>query len=376
MAEQAGYEQTVYEQAVYEQAVYERAGSRARTSRAARARTAPWPSGPGVRRPRPSGDGARPGELVPLARAAVELGLRPRELEIAVGLGAVRTVSGPQGRRRVPAAEIRRVRSGAGHPEVLLARVRVVGTLEGARLLGVGAARFARLARAGCFVPVRFHVNRYRAVVWLYRAEELEEFAAREPELLQGRTPPGVRALTEQAADWRPRLWRERRVQEVLAGLDDPWARAAVRAAVLTGEELAEAVPDPGERARLEALRPAELTAKGSSEAARAVTAGVLAADHPDEVLRCRLGLSLALEEARADERAGLPAAVPPPLPARVPARVPAPVPVPVRLPGPDADATAAASPAPLPLPVPMEQIRERPRMLSWFGRRSGEGAC
>ncbi|NEE44437.1 hypothetical protein G3M55_07410, partial [Streptomyces sp. SID8455] len=67
----------------------------------------------------------------------------------------------------------------------------------GAALLGIAAARFTRLARAGCVSPVTFYLNRYRAVVWLYLADELASFAAREPELLAGRTPLGMRTMLE-----------------------------------------------------------------------------------------------------------------------------------------------------------------------------------
>ncbi|MFC7220640.1 DUF6397 family protein [Streptomyces polyrhachis] len=315
-----------------------RAGQRAEQRTERRGRTRPLSAGPGGRPPgraeapeRPGAGSRRsaavvgrsvgsarcrppggPEAVVPLARAAVELGLKPRELEVAVQLGAVRSTAGAHGRRRVPWAEIDRVRSEAGYPEALRAQLRLVGTLEGARLLGIGAARFARLARAGCFAPMRFSVNRYRAVVWLYLAQELEEFAEREPELLRDCTPEGVRALVADGGDWRPRLWRERTVRWLLAGeaaQEDPWSRAAVQAAVLPDAEVAELVVDGAERARLAELRPESLTARSSSPEARLVAAAVLRAEQADEVLRYRVGLSLALSEARAADGLAPPSA-------------------------------------------------------------------
>ncbi|MEV6108688.1 DUF6397 family protein [Streptomyces sp. NPDC051940] len=290
-----------------------------------------------------------PGELVPMGRAAVELGLKPRELETALQVGAVRATRDAQGRSRVAAAEIVRLTSQPGHPRALRAQVRLVGTLEGARLLGIGAGRFARLARAGCFAPMRFYVNRYRAVVWLYLAAELEEFAEREPELLEGRTPPGVRARTEDGSDWRPRLWRERRVEQLAAETTDPWAQAALPAAVLAPGEVCDVVRDPGERQLLERLRPEQLIVRGSSEAARAVTACQLTADHADEILDYRTQLQVMLNAARAVC----------PLP-------------PVAVEGGAAEPPGGAAPGCGPDAV----VRERPRGLRrWLGRRTGAAA-
>ncbi|MGX1220415.1 hypothetical protein RKD42_001674 [Streptomyces ambofaciens] len=116
---------------------------------------------------------------VTLSRAARELGLRRSDFDLAVQLGRIRTVPDDAGGGwRVPRDEIDRIRAADGFPEVLRAGVRAVGTTEGAALMDVTTARFTRLARLGLLVPVKFYVNRYRAVVWLYLAEELRQFAA------------------------------------------------------------------------------------------------------------------------------------------------------------------------------------------------------
>ncbi len=73
------------------------------------------------------------GAGVPLARAARELELKPREFELAVQLGEVRTVvSAPGGRRRVTREEIERHRAAEGFPQALRGRLWAVGTAEGA----------------------------------------------------------------------------------------------------------------------------------------------------------------------------------------------------------------------------------------------------
>ena len=65
-----------------------------------------------------------------------------------------------------------RLRAEDGHPQPLLDRVRLVSSAEAAKELGVGRERFVRLARAGYVRPVRWYVNRYRALVWMYLAQE------------------------------------------------------------------------------------------------------------------------------------------------------------------------------------------------------------
>ncbi|MGK5451252.1 DUF6397 family protein, partial [Streptomyces radiopugnans] len=229
-------------------------------------------------------------EAVPLGEAHRMLGIRPRELELAVELGALATVA-PRREdhgRRVPVAELARLRTEEGFPATLRERLRLVGAREGAALLGVTPLRFARLARAGCFGPVRFSLNRYRAVVWLYLASELRA--------------AGQRRILAEGEDWRPRHWRNRRIAQAVRRTDDPWAAPPPPpppAAVLTPKVLEEAVPDPAERARLEELRPRLTTARPESLAARRIVRGLLTADGEEEVLWHRLGLTLALSTAR-----------------------------------------------------------------------------
>ncbi|MGW4762881.1 DUF6397 family protein, partial [Streptomyces pseudogriseolus] len=99
------------------------------------------------------------------------------EFDLGVRLGRIRTEPGRTPReRRVARAEIERLRAGPGFPESLRRSVHAVGTAEGAALLDVAKTRFTRLARLGLLVPVAFHLNRYRAVVWLYLADELRLF--------------------------------------------------------------------------------------------------------------------------------------------------------------------------------------------------------
>jgi hypothetical protein len=242
---------------------------------------------------------------VAMSTAAKELGLTPGAMALAAQLGEVSTVpgqvrreraesamlagastsvgmsafagsdtgagmtrsAGTAGRaavagravRRVPRAELARLRAAEDFPEGLRERLRVVDGGGGAGLLGISASRFARLARAGCFSPVRFYVNRYRTVVWLYLAAELFAFAANRREMLSGGLPRGLRSLLAEGMDLRARHWRGRRVGQLCRQAGGPWEAAAARAAVLGEDALREAVPDADERARLLALRP-ELT--------------------------------------------------------------------------------------------------------------------
>ncbi|MFI6638635.1 DUF6397 family protein [Streptomyces sp. NPDC050504] len=234
-------------------------------------------------------------------RAAAELALKRGEFELAVQLGHIRTaaVAGRGTKRRVPCEEVERLRADPGFPEALRRRVRTVGTTDGARLIGVGPDRFTRLARAGYFTPVRFYLNRYRAVVWLYLAEELKDFAAREPDLLTGRAPEEMRKVLAQGGDWRARNWRGRRVGRLLGQTDDPWERAAIIGAVLKPEAVQEAVPDPHERSLLHRLRPSLAQVRPESLAAQDVVEQLVRAHDPDEVLWQRLNFAQALAEAR-----------------------------------------------------------------------------
>uniref|UniRef100_UPI001489AF1A DUF6397 family protein n=1 Tax=Streptomyces sp. I05A-00742 TaxID=2732853 RepID=UPI001489AF1A len=244
---------------------------------------------------------------VPLGRAARELGLKPNEFELAVQLGEVRTAaSGPGAVRRVvPGEEIERHRSAEGFPEALRARLWTVGTADGAELAGVGPSRFTRLARCGLLVPVRFWINRYGAVVWQYLASEVAEFADSRPGLLTGRLPADLRAALDAGGDERGVRWRRLRVGQLVAGAEDPWQRAAATAAVLSPAHLIPAVPDPGERAWVSALRPTLTTVRPSTPAGRAVVEGLVIADGPEEVARYQERLAASVAEAR--ERGAVP---------------------------------------------------------------------
>ncbi|MFF2570588.1 DUF6397 family protein [Streptomyces sp. NPDC058084] len=295
--------------------------------------------------------------------AAQELGLRRDEFQLAVDLGIVRTLPGSGGtadvaagptRRRVARSEIERLRGAPDFPDGLRERVRSVGMTEGARLLSVTKGRFARLAKTGHFSPVRFYVNRYRAVVWLYPAAELGEFALTHPGLLTGRLPVDVRTRAEGSADWRPRNWRARRLGMLLRASADPWARTAAIASLLAPLDVAEVVDDPFERAYLERFRPAPPSWRPNAPAAREIADRLLLADDPDEILWHRMSLALALDEARADRQAPLPGTPgPAPLSALVPAPLPVSAPAPPTFPAwtvrpraalPGADATGAGA--------------------------------
>ncbi|MFF8601188.1 DUF6397 family protein [Streptomyces sp. NPDC015232] len=267
---------------------------------------------------------APPPDAVAPGRAAAELELKRDEFRLAVDLGLVRTVPGPApgtadaapgdraARRRVPRDEIERLRGAPDFPDGLRERVRAVGTSEGAALLSVTRERFARLARTGHFSPVRFYVNRYRAVVWVYPAAELTEFALNHPQLLAGRLPLDVRTRADDdRLDWRPRNWRARHLGILLRASEDPWARAAAIASLLDPAHVAEVVDDPYERAQLDRLRPAPPVWFPNSPTAREIADRLTTADDPDEILWHRMSLALALDEARADREAPRPGAWP-----------------------------------------------------------------
>ncbi|MER6322932.1 DUF6397 family protein [Streptomyces coelicoflavus] len=236
-------------------------------------------------------------------RAAGELGLRRSELDLAVHLGRVRTIPDRvAGGWRVPRDEIDRIRAANGFAEGLRSGVRTVGTTEGAALMHVTRARFTRLARLGLLVPVKFYVNRYRAVVWLYLAEELRRFAAdeRNATLLTGRTTEVLRAQLGEGLDLRPRNWRGRHLGFLLRqAADDPWDRAAAVASLLDAAEVSEVVTDPYDRSRLRRFRPVT-AAHGSPESPAAQLAEeiVTAADQ-DEIDWLRSDLAAAVEAAR-----------------------------------------------------------------------------
>ncbi|WP_406134780.1 DUF6397 family protein [Streptomyces sp. NBC_01089] len=248
------------------------------------------------------------GRALTFGRAAQELDLKRGEFELAVQLGLVRvTADAVDARRRIAREEIDRLRAAEGFPDALRGRVRTVGTAAAAELIGISQARFTRLARAGCFTPVSFHLNRYRAVVWMYLAAEVEKFAEDQPALLTGRTPEPLRGRLGAGEDWRARNWRGRRQALLLRRADGAWARAAVLAGALDPVQFAEVVDDPYERAYLNRLRPDPVAVRPDSPAAREVVERLLAPDDPDEILWCRTSLILALEEARASQEAPRP---------------------------------------------------------------------
>lgn len=235
-----------------------------------------------------------------LGKAAQELALERGELELALQLGQVRAVRDDgTGPHRVERREIDRLRAGPGFPAALRERLRTVGTVDGAALASISQGRFLRLARTGHFAPVRFYVNRYHAVVWLYLAAEVLDFTRNHAALLTGRTPPGVRALLAAGEDRRPRNWRGRRLGQLLRASSDPWRRAAAIAAVLDPVTVAEAVPDPYERSRLSVLRPDLVPASPKSPRVREIVKRLATADQPDEILWHRASLADALREAR-----------------------------------------------------------------------------
>ncbi len=193
---------------------------------------------------------------VTAVRAARELGLKRHEFDLAVQLGRIRTVADcGGGRRRVAREELDRLLESERTATPLGERLRTAGTSEGAALLGIGSARFTGLARAGYLRPVRFRLNRCRAVVWLYLVEELTDLAVRHPELLRGGYPPAMRAVLAAGEDRRPRNWRSRRLGESLARTKDPWEQAALSSSLLEPDRVARVVDTPQEADRLVGLR-------------------------------------------------------------------------------------------------------------------------
>jgi hypothetical protein len=270
------------------------------------------------------------------------------------------------------------LRGAEDFPGGLLERVRVVGTAQGAELMGIGPERFTRLARVGCFSPVKFYINRYRAVVWLYPARELRTFAEREPGLLTGSTPTNLRAMLDAGEDWRARNWRGRRIGQLARQTDDPWERAALSAAVLAADELAEVVDDPYERAYLRRLRPALVPVRADTTATWDVVERLITADDPDEILWNRIGLALSLDEARTVRQAPRPGStVAADLPAAAATRKPAPAPAPGRNPQYERNPDQKRKPEPEPKPEPRsgpatESVGRSRGLLGWLRFRTG----
>ncbi len=246
-------------------------------------------------------DPSRPSTCTP-SRAARELGLKRSEFDLAVHLGRIRTVpdEGGGGGRRVERAEIDRLRAQGDFPASLRERVQVVGTAEGAALMEIPAGRFSRLARLGLLVPVSFYLNRYRAVVWLYLADELRQFAAatENARLLKGRTPETLRSQLAEGVDLRARNWRGRHLGFLLRQAEDPWARAGAVAALLAPVEVADVVKDPYERACLNRFRPAPPGHGVPGSPAAHLAEQIMTAQDPDEVGWLRSELARSVEEA------------------------------------------------------------------------------
>ncbi|MGW7265384.1 DUF6397 family protein [Streptomyces sp. NPDC054842] len=289
------------------------------------------------------------------SRAARELGLKRREFDLAVHLGCVRTVPDDRGggARRVTRAEIDRVRAAEGWAEALQERVRTVGTKEGAALLGVTTARFTRLARLGMVVPVTFYLNRYRAVVWLYLAQELRQFAAgsESTPLLSGRIPEGLRGQLDEGLDLRPRNWRGRHRGFLLRGTEDPWAQAAIVASLLDPAQVAQVVQDPYERAHLNRLRPGQAARTTPDSPAAQVTARIMTAEDPDEIGWLEADLAQATAHARETRPA------PRPEPKDSVREAPRP--------------SAAAGEHPSRTPERSRDLPERSRLFGWLRRRN-----
>ncbi|MGW0820711.1 DUF6397 family protein [Streptomyces sp. NPDC002845] len=305
------------------------------------------------------------------SRAARELGLKRGEFDLAVQLGCVRTIADDgEGGRRVTREEIGRVRSESGFPEALRERVRTVGTTEGAALIDVTGARFTRLARLGLVVPAKWYLNRYRAVVWLYLADELRQFAADEKNtpLLRGRVPEALRRQLDAGLDLRPRNWRGRHLGFLLRQAEDPWVRAAAVASLLDPVQVAEIVRDPYERAYLNRFRP-ERPAHGAPESPAAqIAARITTADDPDEIGWLRADLRQTVADARGHRAAPRPEQEPS-VPGSGLATVGKPQPPPTPTGRPERTASdSGAHPGHLPSPG---QEPEKPRgLLGWLRRR------
>ncbi|MFZ4244172.1 DUF6397 family protein [Streptomyces griseoincarnatus] len=255
---------------------------------------------------------ARDDSWVTTGRAARELGLRRTEFDLAVRLGRVRTGPGrAPGERRVARAEIERLRAGPDFPEALRRSVHAVGTAEGAELLGVAKSRFTRLARLGLLVPVAFHLNRYRAVVWLYLADELRLFGedGKYAALLTGRMPEGLRGLLDSGTDLRPRNWRGRHLGFLLREAEDPWARAGAVASFLDPLHVARVVRDPYDRSHLNTFRRRPPGGANPDSPGARIAADLTTARDDDEIAWLRADLARLVDEARAHRPAPRPSA-------------------------------------------------------------------
>ncbi|PWI41861.1 DUF6397 family protein [Streptomyces sp. ICBB 8177] len=279
--------------------------------------------------------------------ARAELCLDAKEFELAVELGEVRTAvvdPGVPRRRPVPRREVDRLVAEHGFPDALRERLHLVGAVTGAELLGITRGRFACLARAGCFRPARWYVNRYRATVWLYLASDVLGFAEEHDDWLIGRLPKAVREKARSGVDLRAQGWRARRVEQLVAAAVDAWDEAAAWAALLAADDRAGLIADADERRALTALVPSLSSVRpGGPPGPTVEPAAPLVADDPDEIAFARLSLAHALERARAHSPAPAvptaPRTPPTPLTARTPLASPTPLSSPTPL-------AASAAPA------------------------------
>ncbi|MFE1749457.1 DUF6397 family protein [Streptomyces anandii] len=261
------------------------------------------------------------------SRAARELGLKRSEFDLAVHLGHIRTLPDEGGGgRRVARSEIERLRAQDGFPETLRERVTAVGTVGATKVMEVTAARFTRLARLGLVVPVHFYLNRYRAVVWLYLADELKDFAsdAKNTDLLNRSLPANLREQVEAGVDLRPRNWRGRHLGFLLRRAGDPWERAAAVASLLDPIQVSDIVGDPCERAHLNRFRQLPPAHGVPGSAAARLAERITTAQDADEIEWLRADLARAVDEARSHCPAPRPTPRPAPRPVRPehPARV------------------------------------------------------
>ncbi|WP_409473738.1 DUF6397 family protein [Streptomyces sp. HC307] len=245
------------------------------------------------------------------SRAARELGLKRREFDLAVHLGRIRTVPDEGGGgRRVAPVEIDRLRAEDGFPRSLHESVRAVGTGEAAAIMEVTKERFTRLARLGLVVPVYFYLNRYRALVWLYLADEIRQFATDEKNahLVKGRMPEGLREQLDTGLDLRPRNWRGRHLGFLLRQAEDPWQRAGALAALLDPVQIADIAKDPYERAHLNRFRPGPPNHGAPGSPTALLAERIMTAGDPDEIGWLRADLAQTLDEAREHRSAPRPA--------------------------------------------------------------------
>ncbi|MFF9125697.1 DUF6397 family protein [Streptomyces sp. NPDC014889] len=246
------------------------------------------------------------------SRAARELGLKRGEFDLAVHLGHIRTrpAEGEIG-RQVDRIEVERLRAQEGFPEALRKKVTTVGTKEGSAIMEVTAARFTRLARLGLLIPVSFHLNRYRAVVWRYLTDELHEFAAdtKNAQLLNRPLPERLRGQLDTGVDLRPRNWRGQHLGFLLSQAGDPWERAGAVASLLDPVHISEIVTDPYERSHLSRFRPPPPAHGAPGSPAAHLTERITTAQDPDEIDLLRADLQRAVREARIQRPAPRPAA-------------------------------------------------------------------